>query len=215
MPKKNIRENLVYQGAEAVLYMDKYQDQRVLVKERIKKGYRNPQLDNKIRSMRTKREENLLDRARRSGVTTPKIWDVQNFPEFKIIMEYVDGKRIKDVLNELPRSKRLEIYSLIGESVAKLHSSDIIHGDLTTSNMILKGNKLYLIDFGLGKFSQRTEDQAVDLFLLYEALKSTHFKVLKEAWENVLNTYKQKYRKSKEVLSKIEKIKLRRRYKGE
>jgi tRNA A-37 threonylcarbamoyl transferase component Bud32 len=180
---------IIAQGAEAVLYTDKYQDRKVLVKERVKKGYRAPELDRVIRSVRTKREESLLDRARRAGTLTPRIWDVQK-SEFRIIMEYVNGERLKDTLSR-------------------------IHGDLTTSNMILEGGRLYLIDFGLGKLSQRIEDQAVDLFLLYEALKSTHFKILKEAWKNVLNTYKQNYRKSKEVLNSIERIKVRRRYKGE
>ncbi len=207
-------KKIIAQGAEAVLYLDKYQDHQVLVKERVKKGYRTPELDKKIRSIRTKREENLLDRARRAGVTTPRIWDV-NSPEFKIIMEYVDGKGIKDTLNDMPKNERMWICELIGKSIARLHSSGIMHGDLTTSNMILKDKKLYLIDFGLGRFSQRVEDQAVDLFLLYEALKSTHFRILNEAWKNILNTYKQEYSKSKEVLNRIDKIRVRRRYRGE
>jgi Kae1-associated kinase Bud32 len=103
----------------------------------------------------------------------------------------------------------------MGESIARLHSAGIVHGDLTTSNMIFKDDRLYIIDFGLGKISSKVEDQAVDLYLLYEALKSTHLRLLDEAWGAVLNAYKQNYVKSKEVLSRIAKIEKRRRYKGE
>lgn len=200
-------KKIIARGAEAILYLDG----NILVKERIKKGYRLLELDRKIRSFRTKHEERLLDRARRAGVATPIISETG---DFKIKMDYIKGQRIKDVLNKMEKNKRLEIYKIIGESVAKLHVAGIIHGDLTTSNLILKNNKIFFIDFGLGKMSNRIEDQAVDLFLLYEALKSTHFKILDEAWERVLKAYKQNYTKAEEVFNRIEKIKKRRRYKG-
>ena len=128
-------------------------------------------------------------------------------------MEWIEGKKLKDSLNSF--TKRTRIYKLIGEAIAKLHSNGIIHGDLTTSNMILRKNKLYFIDFGLGKISKRIEDQAVDLFLLYEAIEATHLKYKNEAWEKIINVYKQQYSKSKGVLMQLEKIKKRRRYRGE
>lgn len=201
---------IIQRGAEAVLYILERDGEKVLVKERIKKGYRIPQLDRKIRSQRTKGEANLISKARRYGVNTPIIFDTQ---KFNIFMEFIDGKRLKDILNNLPKKEKLKIYSLIGEAVAKLHEADIMHGDLTTSNMLLLKNKLYVIDFGLGKTSKRIEDKAVDLYLLYEALKATHFKVLEEAWKSILNTYKQKYSKSKLVINQLNKIEKRRRYK--
>jgi len=111
------------------------------------------------------------------------------------------------------KDERTEIYKKIGKSVAYLHSSGIIHGDLTTSNMIMAGGEIFFIDFGLGKVSTRIEDQATDLYLLYEAFKSTHFKILDEAWSMVLKTYKQNYLNADNVLKRIEKIKTRRRYK--
>lgn len=201
---------IIQRGAEAILSLDELEGERVLVKERIKKGYRVRQLDDKIRSQRTKRETNLITKARRNGVNTPIIWDTD---KFKITMEFIDGERIKDNLNHFNRIKRFNIYKLIGESVAKLHQADIIHGDMTTSNMIFNDNKLYIIDFGLGKTSKRVEDKAVDLYLLYEALKAAHFKILEEAWENVLNIYKQKYSKSNLIINQLNKIEKRRRYK--
>jgi len=203
---------IVQRGAEAVLYLEEMGGKKVLVKDRLPKGYRIPQLDDKIRSQRTKKEERLILKARRAGVNAPNIVEAM---ESKIIMEWIEGKKIKDSLNSLPRSQRVKIYRLIGESIAKLHSSGIIHGDLTTSNMIFKDDRLYIIDFGLGKISGKIEDQAVDLYLLYEALKSTHLKLMTEAWQGVLKAYKQNYSKSKEVLNRVLKIEKRRRYKGE
>lgn len=198
-------KKIIQRGAEAILYLRG----KELVKERIKKGYRLPELDMKIRRQRTKGEAKLMERSRGSGVTIPK---VRVEDEFKLVMEYLRGERIKDVLNGMTPKERTDVCGKMGEIIAKLHANGIIHGDLTTSNMILKGKEVYLIDFGLGKFSEKVEDQAVDLFLLYEALKSTHFRVLEKCWERVLKTYGQNYPNAKEVLKRIEKIKKRRRY---
>ena len=119
-----------------------------------------------------------------------------------------------EVLIGKPIEKRIQVYGLLGQAMARLHSAGIVHGDLTTSNMIFSKGRLYLIDFGLGKFSGKVEDQAVDLHLLYGALKSAHFRHLEEAWKNLLKVYKQNYSKSKEVLKRLEKIGMRRRYGG-
>ncbi|MFH1978048.1 MAG: KEOPS complex kinase/ATPase Bud32 [Candidatus Aenigmatarchaeota archaeon] len=208
---------IIQQGAEAILYLDKFEGKEVLVKERIEKGYRVPDLDKTMRRQRTKNENRLLERARRAGVHVPRVLELE---EFKIIMEYIKGDKLKNTLDSYDKTKRMQVYKLIGESIASLHSSSVIHGDLTTSNMILKNSKpgayeLYLIDFGLGRFSQKIEDQAVDLHLLYEALKAAHFKRLEETWNTLLNVYKDKYTRSKEVSKQIEKIKKRRRYLGD
>jgi len=202
---------IIKRGAEAVLYLSEHHGRKALIKERIKKGYRLKVLDERIRSRRTKMEERLLGRAKRFGVRTPNIFARE---DFKIIMEFVDGERLKDFLGSYTEDKRFHVYRLMGEAVAKLHSTGIIHGDLTTSNMILENDRLCIIDFGLGKFSSRIEDQAVDLYLLYEALCAAHFRDLENAWKNILKVYKQKYSKSKEVLNRFEKIRTRRRYRG-
>lgn len=197
----------IARGAEAVLFR---KDDR-LIKDRIKKGYRVPELDKRIRRLRTRGEERLLDRAQRAGVSTPRVLDSE---ESKLVMEFVKGERIKDYFNSYTKSKRELVCKLVGEAIAKLHSAGIVHGDLTTSNMILKDNNLFLIDFGLGRMSERIEDQAVDLFLLFEALKSTHFEYLNEAWQYILKVYRQNYNRAGEVLKRIERIEKRRRYKG-
>jgi len=196
---------IIHRGAEAILYLDKGK----LVKERISKGYRITELDQKIRKQRTKGEAKLMERSRGIGLPIP---GVGMNGDFRIVMDYIQGKKLKDVLNEMDQKERAKVCEKIGEMIAGLHANGIIHGDLTTSNMILKGNEVFLVDFGLGKFSEKTEDQAVDLFLLYEALKSTHFRILGECWERIVNAYS-KHAKAKEVMGKMEKIKKRRRYK--
>lgn len=226
---------IIKRGAEAVLYIDSLNDEKVLVKERIKKGYRIPVLDEKIRLGRTKSEEKLIRTASRVGVSAPRIFNVS---DFKIIMQWLDGKTLKDCLNEKTDEERIKICSLVGENIGKLHEAGIIHGDLTTSNMIAQGASdatashapyrtipkkkntnhyaanLFFIDFGLGKFSKKIEDQAVDLFLLYEALKAAHYNYLNESWQNILKTYKQTYSNADKVLRRLKEIEKRRRYKG-
>jgi TP53 regulating kinase-like protein len=101
----------------------------------------------------------------------------------------------------------------LGENIAVLHQNDIIHGDLTTSNMILKNNKIYFIDFGLGFQSARIEDKAVDLHLLRQALESKHFKHWQTLFDAVLLGYKKLGNEA--VLLQLKKVESRGRYKNQ
>lgn len=197
---------IVQRGAEAVLY----RSGEMLVKERVRKGYRLPEIDDDIRKRRTKLEARLLEKARRSGVNTP---DAEITDSHIIKMQYIEGDKIKDTFNRMGKPLRTKVAKKIGEAVAALHSAGIVHGDLTTSNMILKGNDLYLIDFGLGRVSQKVEDKATDLFLLYEAIISTHYEISEAVWKTIINTYMQKYSTAPEVMKRFERIGQRRRYK--
>ena len=78
--------------------------------------------------------------------------------------------------------------------------------------MILKDNDIYFIDFGLGEFSRRIEDQGVDMNLLKEAIQSTHFNILKTCWNNLLKGYRQEYKNSEQVIKKVDEIENRARY---
>jgi Kae1-associated kinase Bud32 len=210
------QNSVIARGAEAVLYLAEHDGRKVLVKDRVKKGYRVPELDGRIRRQRTRHEESLLARARRAGVAAPRVWDMS---EFKLVMDYIDGRRVKDWLNRMPKAERHQVAGLIGEAAAKMHEAGMVHGDLTTSNMILEGEagkepgRLFIIDFGLGKMSGRAEDRAVDLYLLYEALKAAHFKYLNDSWQYFLNSYSKHYSRAAEVLKRFEEISKRRRYK--
>lgn len=198
----------IAQGAEAII---ERKDGSIL-KKRIKKSYRHPQLDEKLRKQRTALESNLLIKARRFGLAVPRIFETS---AYEIEMEYIEGKRVKELLISLSKEERIALYRQIGETTASLHEAGIVHGDLTTSNMIQKEGTLYFIDFGLAKTSSRVEDQAADLFLLYEALKAGHISILEEAWTEVLKAYKRKYPNAKQVIEQMTKIQQRRRYKSE
>lgn len=202
---------ILYRGAESIIYKDEFEGSKCLVKERIQKKYRLDQIDSELRKTRTRKEVKLLNEARKFGVNTPAVLHVDE-NKSKIVMELVEGTRMKEYLNSASDSDVKKICVDIGKVVGKLHANGIVHGDLTTSNMILKDGKIFLIDFGLGEFSKRIEDQGVDLNLLQEAFKSTHYKILNLVWENILKGYKQEYTNADEVLRKVEEIEKRARY---
>ncbi len=191
----------IAQGAEAILI----KVDNTLIKERIKKSYRIEEIDKKIRKFRTRREAKLLQTAK---INVPKVFNVDE-QNMKIEMEFLEGDLLKNILDSLPLKKSLEICKQIGIEVSNLHSQNIIHGDLTTSNMILKDNKLYFIDFGLGFFSDKAEDKAVDIRVLKQALESKHYKNFEKYFSGFLKNYKHK-----DVLKRLEKVELRGRYKG-
>ena len=194
-------------GAEAILWLDNDK----VIKERIKKSYRLPQIDEKLRKYRTRKESKLLLDAKRIGVETPKISNVSD-SDFKIIMDYIDGKRLKEFFNETDDKNREKIAELVGKSVGLLHRNGIVHGDLTTSNMILKDEKVYFIDFGLGESSKKAENLATDLSVLKEAFKSTHFKHLNLLWNSFIKGYKQTNDNFNKVLETLNDIEKRGRY---
>ena len=146
----------------------------------------------------------------------------------KIKMPFIDGKKLSEHLDNFPLTKQKSICKRIGESVAKLHDADIIHGDLTTSNMIYvpykkesiftkrddgKKDKIFFIDFGLGFISHRYEDKAVDLHLLKQALEAKHFKYWEKLFGEFIKGYKKENKESEKVLKQLKKVEKRGRYK--
>jgi Kae1-associated kinase Bud32 len=204
-------KEIVARGAEAVLYKDVYDGKPVLVKERVKKSYRISQLDVKLRLERTRTEAKLLNEAGRAGVAVPAVLAVDE-KGAKIIMEYVEGKRLKELINESDDKARKNLAGLLGETVGRLHAHNIIHGDLTTSNMILSSGRLFLIDFGLGYFSSRAEDRGVDLAVLHEAVRSTHFEHLNSLWTIIVKSYSASFGGAERGLKALENIEKRGRY---
>jgi TP53 regulating kinase and related kinases len=183
------RMRLIKKGAEASLYLTNWHDRRAIVKVRIAKRYRPEQLDLQIRSYRTIHEPQLIHEAKSAGVPTPLIYLV-NVPESTIIMECIEGQQVKQLLNKTDKPSRHSICVQIGESVARLHRHGLIHGDLTTSNMIqATDGRIFFVDFGLGEKSSELEAQGVDLHLLKRALQSTHFGFWEECFQAVLCGY--------------------------
>lgn len=199
-------EKIIAQGAEAVLIHKNNE----LIKRRISKGYRHPELDRKIISRRTRSEAKLLEKAGKI-IAIPKIISVS---ESEIKMSFINEKPLSDTLDKMKEKDALKICGIMGKEIAKLHNSDIIHGDLTTSNMIFKNKNVYFIDFGLGFHSERNEDKAVDLHLLRQAFESKHFTRWKEYYSKVIEGYKKESKKAPEIFEKLEIVESRGRYKG-
>ena len=204
-------KTILYRGAEAEICLSNYMGFKVVQKKRVQKAYRIKDIDDRLISFRTKEEVKLITGARLQGVSVPIIYDV-DLEDGTITMEYIEGKRIKDILNELSERERARICEKIGENIAKLHNNDIIHGDLTTSNMILFDDHIYFIDFGLGEKNGEMESKGVDLHVLMEAIESTHSRHA-NCFDYVLNGYKKALKEDANlVVKKIEEIVKRGRY---
>ena len=206
-----IKEEIIYQGAEAKICKTKHMDFDVVKKRRLNKSYRINEIDNRLIFYRTKEESKLMTEARKHGVSVPIIFDVDTQKGI-ITMEYLNGKRIKDILNGLSEKERARICRMIGESIAKLHNNNIIHGDITTSNMIFQDDRIHFIDFGLGEINSEIEAKGVDLHVLMEAIESTHSRY-SDCFNYVLEGYKNKLNNDANlVIRKIEDIVKRGRY---
>ena len=197
-------KRLVAQGAEAKLFLE---DNRIL-KNRFQKNYRLPELDSKLRGSRTRREAKVLEKLAAINFPAPKL--IRNDEKENLILEKIEGNLVKDILEKYDFKK---LCSEIGKKVAILHNNSIIHGDLTTSNMILN-KEIYFIDFGLSFFSDKAEDKAVDLHLLKEALESKHYQIWEECFKCVLDTYKKEAEGSNETFKRLEAVEKRGRYRA-
>ncbi len=204
-----MNEKIIAQGAEAKIILSK----NFIIKDRIKKSYRINELDNKIRKRRTRSEAKLLLKASEI-INVPK--PLENKSNYQIIIPFVQGKKLSENLDKFSLEKQESICLQIGKDIAKLHDSDIIHGDLTTSNMILTEDeispKIFFIDFGLGFISNKIEDKAVDLHLLKQALEAKHFENWEILWKEVENGYKSS-ENTNEVLERLIEVEKRGRYK--
>jgi TP53 regulating kinase-like protein len=187
-----------FQCAEAIVEIDG----DLVYKRRIEKRYRVNELDKRLRKERTKSEAKLISEARRNGVPTPIIFDVN---EYVLVMERIDGALAREVITE-PISER------IGEFVGILHKSGIIHGDLTTSNVIVGGDdRIYFIDFGLAFVESNTEARGVDVHVFFQSLQGTH-----ESYERLkasfITGYKRTFPQAAQVLKRAAEIERRGRY---
>jgi Kae1-associated kinase Bud32 len=182
-------------GAEAVLTFS----ETSVHKERIAKAYRHPELDEKLRKLRNRKEAKILAEA---PVRVPKLISSD---DYSITMERINGPRLRDVLTV---ENAAEFGSQLGSMLSLLHEKDIIHGDLTTSNILVDNGQLVLIDFGLAVHSPRREDRAVDLHVLRETLEGTHQKEKNVFWTALADAYT-----NKEALTLLEEVETRGRYK--
>lgn len=190
---------LIKQGAEARVFESSFVGKRSIVKERFSKKYRHPSLDAKLTLKRLNAEARCMTKARRLGVYTPVLYSV-DIVLHTLTFEYVEGPSVKDIFLEfglrnggVVEEHMDDIAMQIGHAIGKLHDGGLIHGDLTTSNMLIRAatNQLVVIDFGLSFTSTLPEDKAVDLYVLERALLSMH-----SSCGNVMDRILAAYRKS-------------------
>ncbi|CAK9797041.1 EKC/KEOPS complex subunit TP53RK [Anthophora quadrimaculata] len=221
---------LIAQGAEARIYKGDYLGKTTLIKERFEKKYRHADLDIRLTKDRIKAECRAIIRAKAAGVATPAIYLV-NLERRSIYMEYIKNATVlKDFINksisEKPNVDHLLnfIAQGLGILIAKLHSKNIIHGDLTTSNVLLQNideevdiekynatSNFVIIDFGLARIESSAEDKAVDLYVLERALSSTHSEI-PLLFSKIFQIYQKYYTNKsqcKEVISKYKEVQSR------
>ncbi|RKF61541.1 EKC/KEOPS complex subunit BUD32 [Erysiphe neolycopersici] len=226
----------VAQGAEAVLYQTTYLLQSIpsALKYRPPKLYRHPTLDARLTRHRILSEARVLAKCRKEGVSVPAVYALDEKDGW-LLIEWIEGMVLRVMLNDwLKNQDEFEYGNLhnnealkrlmraIGLAVGKLHSIGIVHGDLTTSNLMLKKGlikenrstedpfhgEIILIDFGLASQSSQDEDRAVDLYVLERAFGSTHPQ-LEVLFNGVLDAYKESFKDTKSVLRRLEEVRLR------
>jgi TP53 regulating kinase and related kinases len=203
---KNQNKKIIGKGAEAIITLERDK----VKKTRISKSYRLPELDKKIIKRRTKAETKIMIKASEIiSIPKPETQKKEN----EIIMPFIQGEKLSEYLDSYSSEKQEKIMYELGKSIAKLHLSGIIHGDLTTSNMIYSQEKVFLIDFGLAFQNGKYEDKGVDLHLLKQALEAKHFR----NWQTLFKEFEVGYRsiepkEAQKIFDRMKAIEKRGRY---
>lgn len=201
-------------GAEAIVSKLRWNGFDLISKHRVPKPYRIPELDRWIRDKRTIHEAKILVELKRAGVPAPAIILLDRSSS-TIYMQYIKGIELKKALDGLDPVKIKKTAEKLGEIVGKMHLRRIVHGDLTTSNVILDEiGKIYLIDFGLSSMSDDVEELAVDIHLLDRSLESAHHKIRERFMKHFLLGYSKIVGRDRtlEILRKVKEIRMRGRY---
>jgi len=209
--------DLIKQGAEARLYIGQFLGQSSIVKQRFSKKYRHPELDTQLTKDRHRAEVRAILRCKTIGVRTPILYLADN-DTTTIVMENMDNAvTAKDYINNNIKEKKTKdlenVCNIIGNVVAKLHKNGLIHGDITTSNILVTedGDKtdIVMIDFGLSFGEGSPEDKGVDLYVLERAFLSTHPNT-EHLFALILSSYKISVGKQgDEIIKKFEEIRMR------
>lgn len=194
---RDLPVSVISQGAEALVFLTDVHpyiktprlsnSQKFIIKYRPPKPYRHPQIDLAITKARTVSEVKFMNKLVRLDIPCPNLI-LTDYPNGIIWMEYIGytlpNGQISSFKNWLwyheeigedCASKEIQEMCLkVGELIGKLHLNDMIHGDLTSSNILLQNSTPFLIDFGLSSYSSMPEDKAVDLYVLERAITSTH-----------------------------------------
>jgi Kae1-associated kinase Bud32 len=171
-------EKPVSRGAEASLHAVEWLGLPALRKQRETKSYRPKNLDERLKRERTRNEVRLLTEARRLGVRTPIVYDV-DLPNHRLILEQLPGPTLKDLLDAAkddPLPVEPSVRAL-GVAIGRLHAGGMSHGDLTSSNILYpdgSGGAPALLDLSMGSRNAGLEERGIDLHLVEEDLKALH-----------------------------------------
>ena len=163
-------------GAEADLLLSRIDQWKLVVKRRTKKNYRYKSLDDSIRRERTFSEADAMHQAKVAGAKVPSIIGI-DLETNSILMTQIEGTVLRDDLDGMNRPDALNLFQSLGAQIGRLHSAGIVHGDLTTSNIVVtKSGYPFLVDFGMSRRSGDPEDRGVDLHLLQRSITTSHVK---------------------------------------
>jgi Kae1-associated kinase Bud32 len=188
-----------------------------VLKLRVPKGYRHPELDAAIRAQRVRAEARALRDARAAGVRTPAVLDL-DLERGSLVLERVEGPTVRTALPRLPEVERDAVARALGAALGALHAAGMVHGDPTTSNFLVEGPPgdgrvaLAVLDTSMGGTVEGVEERGVDLRLLYEAFASTHHSDVAR-FERVLEGYREAYPAGAgEAITRMDAIARRGRY---
>ncbi len=213
---------ILFHGAESILYLEYWLGKLVLVKERYRKRYRLEEIDQYIRRYRTINEAKNMIRARLLGVKVPIVYDV-DVVNCKIRMQYIEGITLKNLTDKEGLSdKVLNFYEIFGQYLGKLHLNGIIHGDPTVTNILIKDNTAYMIDFGLSEYvleysvknPRILEKIAIDVNIVLRVIESAYSQYKEQLFQAFLNGYLSiiDEKDVKIILNRVDKIRKMARY---
>jgi TP53 regulating kinase-like protein len=200
-------------GAESTIRKVQLWGNSYVLKSRPNKPYLLPEIDRLLRASRTTRECKALTIARSLGVPTPTVHAV-DLSDSSILMDYIDGKQLKQVAGMEMPAHLAQLCTQFGRLVAYLHRGSLVHGDPTTSNLLVTPNdKMWMVDFGLAEMNATVEMKGVDLHLIMRALETTHWDLQEEMFASMIEGYVEVLGdESEQVLVRMREIRERGRY---
>lgn len=200
-------------GAESIIFKIKQRDQFFLLKHRPKKMYLLNAIDILLRDLRTSRECKILTEARKLGIPTPTVYAIDK-ANHTLLLDYIEGRPLREIADTVSIKNLQKMCYKFGSLIALLHQGDIIHGDPTTSNVIVDNkSKLWLVDFGLSEMNATVEMKGVDLHLIQRTFETTHWNLQDIMLEHTLEGYRDKMGDTaKDVLDRMLEIRERGRY---
>ncbi len=204
----------LYRGAESYIYETVWLGVKALIKCRIPKTYRHPELDKTLRKRRTIVEAKMLTEAATLGVPVPTLLhvDVNNAV---LVVEKVEGVLLSTLLDEKGVDSHVsKVLAKLGHYIGILHENNIVHGDLSTSNVVVQGDEPFIIDFGLAEHSSNELDKAVDIHLFLRSLESTHPEHAANAYRRFVEGYAEARgaEKANQLQNLVERIRAMGRY---